>query len=687
MEKMRVALLLILSIIVSFVPNPIFANPVAVPSKDAGWLETLNYYRSSSGVGPVIENPTLSANAMKHSIYLAKSDPKFFTGIYENPHTENPQSPYYSIEGARSGTNLTSVKRESEAIDSWMQAPLHAIGLLRDNLKTTGYATAINDRTGEAHTGLDVLNGLVGSRSKVITFPGNGAIIRLNRFTGESPDPRESCGKDWREFSGLPIFASFLSSPPRDITGKIVTPIGKVLTPGSELCVVTQYSWTSTDKVISYGDKIMASEKMVLLIPKLPLSAGEHSVTLSGTAMSPLNWKFTVLEQLPRIAPVFDLDRRLVSWDRATIPAPSIFTGYTVIAQERLTDKSREYRTKDVSLSTADWTAGEYWICVKVRSLSDESECVWKYARVFEKLPTVKFTFDSSIEEITWESIDTGQQNRKFEYVVKSWSAATNKITDFQTTGRKFSTLNWNQGLYWICVQALAPGAESLCPSYSGYAIDRKPKTIVPLIPYLNPDKVMWDVKEALGANSKPDTVTVQLRSSKSNEVDRSEILDLNKGEWNIPDLKFGEYEICLQAMNSNGISSCYWKNFTIRQRERPSFLLSSNSIDVGKFASITNDSDVDATYENYSKTICDLRYTNLGLVAFGLKAGTCAIRITSTVSDLYLAHDETISITVIDKAPALISKKITIKCVKGRQIRSVTGVKPKCPAGYTRVS
>lgn len=67
----------ILSIILLMIPVPNFANPIAVPSKDTGWLETLNYYRVSSGVEPVAENPVLSANAMKHSIYLAKSDPKF----------------------------------------------------------------------------------------------------------------------------------------------------------------------------------------------------------------------------------------------------------------------------------------------------------------------------------------------------------------------------------------------------------------------------------------------------------------------------------------------------------------------------------------------------------------------------------------------------------------------------------
>jgi hypothetical protein len=456
-------------------PTPIVANPIAVPSKDAGWLETLNYYRLSSGVEPVTENPISSSNAMKHSIYLAKSDPKYLTGIYENPHTENPESPYYTKEGANSGTNLTYTARESDAIDSWMQAPLHAIGLLRDNLKTTGYATAINDRTGGAHTGLDVINGLVGSRRKVITFPGDGAIVRLNKFDGERPDPRESCGKDWEKFRGLPIFASLISTPPRDITGKLITPDGKTLLPGNDLCVVTQYSWVSTDRVIPYGNQIMADEKLVLLIARSPLSPGEHSVSVSGTGISSLNWSFTVLPPLPMVVHTFDFDKQLISWNPVTVPAPSLIAGYTVIARDRASNKSNEYKTKDLSVSTVDWTAGEYWICVQVRSSNNESECNTSYlARVFEKLPTVKFYMDSNVEEITWDPIVVSDPNRKIEYVVKAWSKTTDKITDFSTSGQKFSTSSWEDGGYWICVQAIAPGAESSCSTYSGYTIDRK---------------------------------------------------------------------------------------------------------------------------------------------------------------------------------------------------------------------
>ena len=69
------------------------AEPVPIPSMDASWLETLNYYRISSGLEPVTENSAQSAAALKHSIYLAKTDPSLFVGAYRNSHSENPASP------------------------------------------------------------------------------------------------------------------------------------------------------------------------------------------------------------------------------------------------------------------------------------------------------------------------------------------------------------------------------------------------------------------------------------------------------------------------------------------------------------------------------------------------------------------------------------------------------------------
>jgi hemolysin-activating ACP:hemolysin acyltransferase len=145
-----------------------------------------------------------------------------------------------------------------------------------------------------------------------------------------------------------------------------------------------------------------------------------------------------------------------------------------VIARDIASNGSKEYKTNDISLSTVDWTAGEYWICVQAIAPGAESECDSQFARVFEKLPTVKFYMDSNVEEIIWDPIVVSDPARKIDYVVKAWIRATDKITDFPANGRKFSTSSWDDGEYWICVQAIAPGAESSCDTYWGYTIDRK---------------------------------------------------------------------------------------------------------------------------------------------------------------------------------------------------------------------
>lgn len=98
----------------------------------------------------------------------------------------------------------------------------------------------------------------------------------------------------------------------------------------------------------------MAGNNLVLLIAKSPLSPGEHSVSVSGTGISPLNWKFTVLQPLPNVSYTFNVDKELISWNPVTVPAPHLMAGYTVIARDRTWNKSREYRTNELSLSTAD---------------------------------------------------------------------------------------------------------------------------------------------------------------------------------------------------------------------------------------------------------------------------------------------------------------------------------------------
>ena len=56
------------------------ASELVLPSSlNAGWLATVNYYRLSSGVAPLTEDPSLSNSAAKHVNYLLKTDPSLRT--------------------------------------------------------------------------------------------------------------------------------------------------------------------------------------------------------------------------------------------------------------------------------------------------------------------------------------------------------------------------------------------------------------------------------------------------------------------------------------------------------------------------------------------------------------------------------------------------------------------------------
>ena len=453
--------IVLFSITLTLSEHAAIAVPIDLPSKDAGWLETLNYYRLSSGVDPVTENAAQSAAALKHSIDLAKSDPKYFIGKYVNPHSENPESPYYTPEGANSGTNLTYLGKESEAIDSWMQAPLHAIGLLRDNLKTTGYASVLNERTKYYHTGLDVINGLKGDRQKIITFPGNGSFTRLYKFTGESPDPRESCGKDWKEFRGLPIFASFLTSPPKDITGNIVTPAGTTLMPGVDLCIVSEHSWISTDPVINYGIDIVRGDHLVLVIPKSPLSAGQYSVTLTGSGMTPLNWKFTVLLPPPTVVFRIDSAKEKISWDLVVGQANNPIVGYTVVAQNNVDNTTKEYRANGDFLSTLDWPPGTYSVCVKARAQRIDGECSFFYGYSIDRKPgDIEIRIPSYLnpKSVSWEITDPLGKDSQISSIriqIRRIGEEDNLVSQaLPITAREFEIQSLPTGEYEVCIFA-----------------------------------------------------------------------------------------------------------------------------------------------------------------------------------------------------------------------------------------
>jgi hypothetical protein len=254
---------------------------------DDDWLGIVNTYRAMSGLDPVTPNGTWSAEAKAHSCYM------LLNGI---THDEIPGRPGYTPGGDIAG-NSGNVAVSSAVsatprnhIDLWMTGPFHAIGILRHNLRSSGFGLCANaDTPTPWRSGgtLDVLRGLDSTPrpSQPIVFPGNGATVPLHSFITETPNPVTMCG--WTGSAGLPLIAmmpSNVSSASATLTG----PNGPVQT-----CVL--HGGNANDAT---ARAIMSGDNAVVVVPRDPLADGNYvaTVTSNGGAAS---WSFTVDRSAP----------------------------------------------------------------------------------------------------------------------------------------------------------------------------------------------------------------------------------------------------------------------------------------------------------------------------------------------------------------------------------------------------
>lgn len=359
--------------------TPSFGSETQIPSSDASLMDTVNFYRTASGLSRVTEDKQLSAAVKKHITYLTMSDPKYFTGKYVSRHLENPASPYYTLEGSRSGQEMTSTltNEQSHAVDLWMAAPFHAMGFMREGLRKVGWASAYNPQSGFYDTGADVLAGLRLRRTKIITFPGNASYSRIDEFQGESPDPREACGSGYRTFTGLPIWVSLTSRPPHQMSAQIATPSGAVLSSGREICIVNEFNMKSSDPIYGpAGKAIVRNDHMVLMIPKDPLTPGLQKVSLSLHGKPKISWSFTVIARPPGIALTTTENANSISWDSLRGVQPeNPTTGYDVLVGDSTLKKIEVFRTSSTTFSMASWSAGNYWVCVRAVARYRNGDC------------------------------------------------------------------------------------------------------------------------------------------------------------------------------------------------------------------------------------------------------------------------------------------------------------------------
>lgn len=253
------------------------------PTASLTWLDELNLWRSSTHVLPLTENTTWSAGDYDHSLYMVKND--LVT------HYETPGVPYYTTAGdqaARNGNievNSTTSFSDTQAIDWWMGAPFHAMGMMDPRLSSTGFGAYREVKSGwQAGFTLDTIRGnSFSGGSYPVYFPGNGSTEPLTQYSGnEFPDPLQAC-PGYAVPTGLPVFI--------EVGGNVNTAVGAVHTiTGNGTSLANCAIDSSNSAVGSY----LYTRGGVILVPRQPLQTGvTYTVALTVNNV-PYTWSFTV---------------------------------------------------------------------------------------------------------------------------------------------------------------------------------------------------------------------------------------------------------------------------------------------------------------------------------------------------------------------------------------------------------
>ena len=261
----------------------IFPTSTAVAVSDDDWLATVNTYRAMSGQPPVTENPTWSAEGRAHSCYMLQN------GI---SHDEIPGKPGYTEGGDIAGnsgnvavsSNIATTARKH--VELWMTGPFHAIGVLRHNLRTSGFGLCAQENTPTPWRSggtLDVIRGIdhrAPRPTSPIVFPGNGATVPLHSFITESPNPLTLCG--WTGAAGLPLIAMM----PNDVTSASTSLTG----PDGPIETCALHRANTADPTAA---AILAGDNAVVVMPREVLADGSYTATVNTNGGN-VTWSFSV---------------------------------------------------------------------------------------------------------------------------------------------------------------------------------------------------------------------------------------------------------------------------------------------------------------------------------------------------------------------------------------------------------
>lgn len=260
---------------------------------ESAWLKRLNFYRASASLPAIVEDPALSRAVTQHARYMLRH------GVVK--HSENPRASEATPEGAAAAaaSNLAGSMSPSEpdvwAVDLWMQAPFHALGILDPALAQVGFGIEHGHKGAiQTAAGLDVLRGRTAAPRPVaypITWPADRASVPIAAHVAEYPSPLTSC-PGYAAPAGLPLIVQLGAGDdtPR-VTGSWITDGEQWL----EHCVFDETTYRNRDAAQQrLGRSILASRDAIVVIPRAPLRPGftyRSVVEVNGRL---IDWTFSI---------------------------------------------------------------------------------------------------------------------------------------------------------------------------------------------------------------------------------------------------------------------------------------------------------------------------------------------------------------------------------------------------------
>ncbi len=230
---------------------------------------------------------------MAHAFYMSQN------GVIG--HSEDPLDPLYTSEGHACAKNANVLWgalawTDAKAIDVWMTAPFHGLGMVNPRLLESGFGSFREQGAPiPMAAAVDVLRGwgpIPESVSFPVAWPGDGQTTTLTSYPGgERPDPLTACA-GYSAPTGLPVL---LQLGPGNLVPDVTAHSFMQGATALPHCVFDETDYTnpsSPDQTV--GRAILGGKDAIVLIPRSPLAPGvEYTASVTSSGVKTV-WTFTI---------------------------------------------------------------------------------------------------------------------------------------------------------------------------------------------------------------------------------------------------------------------------------------------------------------------------------------------------------------------------------------------------------